>query len=214
MKSLITSIIYLCISIHLWGQNNFTNNELSIIKSANNNILRVFKTTNINDSISLRQLSIPIIPNTEETIQLIKLLKATVQDPANDGVGIAAPQVGINRSLFIIQRFDKLNTPLEAILNPSITWRSNLIQNGREGCLSIPDTMGMVDRHYSIEVKYQDFNGEWQVEILEGFTAIIFQHEFDHLMGILFLDRLKEQHSKTYFTNQQQFKYLKEQNTR
>ena len=121
-----------------------------------------------------------------------------VTDSLHPGVGIAAPQVGINRNVIWVQRFDKPGEPLELYLNPKITWRSKLLRKGVEGCLSIPDTMGLVLRNYTIRLTYQDIDGMHHEEMVEGFTAVIFQHETDHLYGILFTDRLAEQEANAY----------------
>jgi peptide deformylase len=78
-------------------------------------------------------------------------------------------------------------------LNPKIIWRSQLLRKGPEGCLSIPDITGNVLRNYTIKLTYQDKTGKQFEEIIEGFTAVVFQHETDHLNGILFTDRMTEQ---------------------
>jgi peptide deformylase len=95
-------------------------------------------------------------------------------------------------------RFDKPGEPFEVYLNPKITWRSKLMRKGAEGCLSIPDIRGDVLRNYTIQITYQDKEGKHHEEMVEGFTAVIFQHEIDHLNGILFTHRLIEQEAKHY----------------
>jgi peptide deformylase len=62
-----------------------------------------------------------------------------------------------------------------------------------EGCLSIPEIRGDVFRNYTIQLMYWDKEGKFHEEVVEGFTAVVFQHEYDHLNGVLFTDRLKEQ---------------------
>jgi len=118
---------------------------------------------------------------------------ATVQDPEHAGVGIAAPQVGINKSLIWVQRFDKVDAPFEFYINPRIVWRSKLSRKGTEGCLSIPDRKEDIERSYAIRLQYQSLDGSLKEENVEGFTAVIFQHEIDHLFGVLYPDRLEEQ---------------------
>ena len=117
----------------------------------------------------------------------------SMRDPNNPGIGIAAPQIGINRNIIWVQRFDKNGEPFELYLNPKIIWRSQLLRKGPEGCLSIPDITGNVLRNYTIKLTYQDKTGKQFEELIEGFTAVIFQHETDHLNGILFTDRMTEQ---------------------
>jgi peptide deformylase len=129
---------------------------------------------------------------------LTQRMLATVKDTVNPGVGIAAPQIGINRNVIWVQRFDKPGEPFEVYLNPKITWRSALMRKGTEGCLSIPDIRGDVLRNYTIRITYYDLAGKHHDEMVEGFTAVIFQHETDHLIGILFTDRLAQQEKIPY----------------
>lgn len=130
---------------------------------------------------------------------LAKRMLLSMRDSTRPGVGIAAPQLGINKKIIWVQRFDKTGTPFELYLNPQITWQSVLYRKGKEGCLSIPDISGNVLRHYTIGLSYQQRDGTYKNEIVEGFTAVIFQHEIDHLNGILFTQRLQEQDAKKYY---------------
>lgn len=197
------------------AQTDFSKAELAVFTSKKEHEpLTVLKTTNKADSLLLRQIALPVNVQDAQLPLLIKKMQQTVSHPDNDGVGIAAPQIGINIQLFLIQRFDKANDPFQVFINPTIYWTSNLIQTGNEGCLSIPDITGMVDRYYAIGVQYQDEKGQWHKEILEGFTAIIFQHEFDHINGVLFVDRLLEQSKRNYKQPKQSYKWLSEKNTR
>lgn len=125
-----------------------------------------------------------------------RMLKS-VLDSNHRGVGIAAPQVGINRNLIWVQRFDKPGQPFEFFINPKITWHSALLIKGPEGDLSFEER-GDVIRNYAIMVSYTDMKGQQHLEMLEEFTAIIFQHETDHLSGTLLTDRIKEQEAKKY----------------
>src|SRR5690606_34317088 len=106
------------------------------------------------------------------------------------------PQVGINKNVIWVQRLDKDDAPFEFYLNPKILWRSKLTRVGPEGCLSIPDLKQDVNRSYAIRLQYISRSGEVIEENIEGFTAVIFQHEVDHLYGILFPDRIEEQTEK------------------
>jgi peptide deformylase len=103
----------------------------------------------------------------------------------NNGCGIAAPQVGVNKRLFVAV-LD--NSRLELFINPSIVSHSEETEIDIEGCLSVPDKQGEVERYKTIEVKY--FNGkENKTETFEGLNARIIQHECDHLQGILYIDK-------------------------
>lgn len=144
----------------------------------------------------LRQHAQPIHDLGDEKIQtLIDDLIFTV-DKAN-GVGIAAPQVSESWRLFIVASRPNLRYPHAptmtptAMINPKIISASPEIVKDWEGCLSVPGIRGLVPRHRSIEVEYISRNGELQRQELTDFVARIFQHEFDHLEGIVFLDRVE-----------------------
>lgn len=169
-----------------------TNQEKELILTDSTQMMRVTQTKFHNDSIILKSVSKPIDPKDKLTKILAKRMLKSVMDPNRRGVGIAAPQVGINRRMVLVQRFDKENKPFEVFINPEIIWRSDLWQKGPEGDLSF-DERGMIMRHYSVQVQYYNLKGEKVTEIVEGFTAVIFQHERDHLDGILLVDRQKEQ---------------------
>ncbi|WP_333663165.1 peptide deformylase [Chishuiella changwenlii] len=159
---------------------------------------RVLLTTSEKDTKILRKKSIDIDPKDPLIKLLADRMYATVQDEASKGVGIAAPQIGINRNAVWVQRFDKEGEPFEFIINPKITWYSDIVRYGREGCLSIPDEMGQVYRSLILRLQYYDLDGNYHDENVEGFTAVIFQHEYDHLIGTLFTDRIKEQETINY----------------
>ena len=169
-----------------------------ILSGDTTQLLRVIQDTVAEETRILRALSTDIDPQEALLPLLARRMYLAVTDTLHPGVGIAAPQVGINRNVIWVQRFDKPGEPLELYLNPKITWRSKLLRKGLEGCLSIPDTMGLVLRNYTIRLTYQDIDGMHHEEMVEVFTAVIFQHETDHLYGILFTDRLAEQDVNTY----------------
>jgi peptide deformylase len=122
-------------------------------------------------------------------------LMATMRDA--DGVGIAAPQVYESISLFIVASKPNPRYPdaptMEPIViaNPEIVWRSDELVKGWEGCLSIPGIRGHVPRHQKIRARYRTLDGLETESEFEGFVARVFQHEDDHLRGIVFLDRLE-----------------------
>ncbi|MEN8786498.1 MAG: peptide deformylase, partial [Flavobacteriales bacterium] len=155
--------------------------------------MRILQITNEKDSVILRTKSQPIDLNTEleTTKKLAKRLLTTVNDPKNPGVGIAAPQVGILKQMIAVQRFDKKGNPFEVYVNPMIKQYSVKTQFCLEGCLSIPDKMDTTkNRAYAILLEYDKLDGTHEFEMIEAFTAVIFQHEIDHLNGILFTDHL------------------------
>lgn len=104
-----------------------------------------------------------------------------------DGVGIAAPQVGKQIRAIVVTRA----TGPEIYINPEITRRSLRKQKGEEGCLSVPNLRGIVERYRSVSIKALDRNGNPLSIDASDLDAVIFQHEIDHLDGILFIDRAK-----------------------
>ncbi len=176
---------------------SFTSEQASYILQADSQIpMRVFITTNHSDSILLREKSSDVVADAGDPVlqHLINRIYSTVRDSASRGVGIAAPQVGILKNIIWVQRFDKDDKPFEVYLNPKILQYSTLKQECREGCLSIPNRSDTLQtRSYAILVEYQKLDNTRHVEMIEDFTAVIFQHEIDHLNGILYIDRIEEE---------------------
>ena len=135
-------------------------------------------------------------PLSDEVRELIDDMLATMREA--DGVGIAAPQVHQSLAIFIIAprpnpRYpDAVEGPPIVAINPEIVERSAEMVRGWEGCLSIPGLRGEVPRHRRILARYQDVRGEHVVREFEDFPARIFQHEDDHLRGVVFLDRMDD----------------------
>ena len=118
-----------------------------------------------------------------------KMMKALEEEK---GVGIAAPQIGVNRRLVIVQRLDKELKPFEFYYNPVILEMKGEMIEGWEGCLSIPAGFGKVKRQHDITIEYDvmtDGKVTRKQEHIVGFVAVIFQHELDHLEGVLFIDK-------------------------
>ena len=125
---------------------------------------------------------------------LVDDMVATMRDA--DGVGIAGAQVYESLAIFIVAsranpRYpDAPDMEPEVVINPEIVESSIEMVDGWEGCLSIPGLRGKVPRHQRIRVRYSTPDGEIVDREFQGFIARIFQHEFDHLNGIVFLDRM------------------------
>ena len=88
-----------------------------------------------------------------------------------------------------VQRFDKAGEPFEFFLNPEIIAMLGENKPGGEGCLSVPDMRGVVSRSHHIVLRYRDVDFVEHTDTIEGFTAVIFQHEVDHLDGVLYIDK-------------------------
>ena len=187
----------------------FMSHELELIHGADS-IMRVLTVENSLDNAVLRASSRDFSAKallSSEFERLSELMVTTVTHPSQDGVGIAGPQVGLNRRVVAVQRFDKEGAPFEVYPNIRIVWASDSLAYGSEGCLSVPDRHGEVLRSQEIMVEYADIRAlaaERAAEggrdksasvpmirdTVRGFTAVIFQHEVDHLDGILYIDRL------------------------
>lgn len=178
-------------------KNSFPAEEVKLIMNADSlTPMRVYKINNKRDSLLLRTKSTSIKANPKDSIlqNFVKRLYITVRDSISMGVGIAAPQVGILKNIIWVQRFDKEDAPFEVYLNPRILKYSEKTQTVREGCLSIPNRSDTLNsRSFSISIEYDTMNAEHKSESVEGFTSVIFQHEIDHLNGILYLDHLQKE---------------------
>lgn len=186
-----------CSSLKHTLKDSFSKTEIDLILRADSlTPMRVYKITNKQDSLLLRTKSEFVKANPKDkTLQIfVKRLYVTVRDSMSMGVGIAAPQVGILKNIIWVQRFDKENFPFEVYLNPRIIEYSEKKQTFREGCLSIPNRSDtLFNRAYKIHIEYDTMKAEHKTEFIEGFTSVIFQHEIDHLNGILYLDHLEKE---------------------
>jgi len=180
----------------------FTPDETALIRSADS-LMRVLTIEDSLDLKVLRAQSLDLPASalmSDEYERLCRLMTATVTHPSQDGVGIAGPQVGLNRRVVAVQRFDKEGFPFEVYPNIRIVWASDSLSCGPEGCLSVPGMRGDVMRSTEIVIEYTDMEqlkGRRDRcpmpvirDTVKGFTAVIFQHETDHLDGILYTDRL------------------------
>lgn len=158
----------------------------------------------MSESLSIIKLGNPILRNSSAFVENIKdkPIQKLIDDlmitvATTNAVGIAAPQVGASHRLFVVAsrpnpRYP--NAPLMepiAMINPKIVDHSTETVKGWEGCLSVPGIRGLVPRYQYITVEYTDRNGDGNNVELVDFVARIFQHEYDHLDGIVFLDRVE-----------------------
>jgi peptide deformylase len=116
------------------------------------------------------------------------------------GVGLAAPQVheGVRLFVALLDEDPNPKTAATVVVNPEIIPNGDAREEGWEGCLSIPDIRGLVPRHTDITLKALDRNGKPFELRLKKFAARVAQHEFDHLDGVLFFDRMTSMRSLTY----------------
>lgn len=122
--------------------------------------------------------------NTPEIQVLIDDLKETMK--LENGIGIAATQIGVQKRVIIID----IGKGAKSYINPSIVSKSKKIIESEEGCLSVPGVFGLVARSYTVTVEFKKDNGKSKKIKVKGLEAIVFQHEIDHLDGILFIDKV------------------------
>lgn len=156
--------------------------------------------------MTIREIVTPPNPTLRKKAARVRAVTPTIQTLADDmvetmrvapGVGLAAPQVDISQRVIVVEYAesseepDALESPpkLYIVINPEIVRRSREIVVGNEGCLSLPGLMGEVDRHEWVSVKGLDRYGNPFKKKTRGWLARIFQHEIDHLDGVLFIDR-------------------------
>ena len=156
----------------------------------------------------LKKKALPISVKTTNLETLIKNMWETMY--AAQGVGLAAPQIGESKRLFIVDTYpfsDNENLSIEernflrgfkkVFINPEIIEETGKECFFNEGCLSIPGIREDVKRRGSITIKFQDLNGTFITESLSGIAARVVQHEYDHIEGILFTDKLSFLKKKT-----------------
>lgn len=185
-----------------------TAKELGIIDSADSaGVMRVLTVYNRADSLFLRaecrdfseeDLTAMFSDSLSAGARLARQMVSTVTDPSQDGVGIAGPQVGVGRRIVAVMRYDKPGKPFEVYPNIRIEETFGEKKVGPEGCLSIPGLRGKVERWDSVVVRYARICSEpisdrktWEYvrDTVGGYSAVIFQHECDHLGGVLYTDR-------------------------
>ena len=136
------------------------------------------------ESPILRRKAKAIQKFTPQVRQLAKNMIETMREAP--GVGLAAPQIGVSDRLIVVEYEDEEYT----LANPEIIYRSEAVESGEEGCLSLPTLYGDVDRHTGVHISgLTPKNKRVNIEA-DGWLARIFQHEIDHLDGVLFIDRM------------------------
>ena len=136
----------------------------------------------------LRKKSREVSEINARILELLDDMQETLYDA--DGLGLAAPQVGVLKRIALIDMRD--GTGLKKMINPEIIEKSEEIQINIEGCLSVPDKSGYVQRPSSLLVEYMDENGERVIMECDEYTAVCVCHELDHLEGILYTDKTIE----------------------
>ena len=163
--------------------------------------------------LKVTRLGHPVLRQVTENIDVKELQSEVMQKFIDDmvetmkeyeGVGLAADQVFTSKQVAVLEVADnprypeKPKVPLSVLVNPIITPLSDDMEEDWEGCLSIPDLRGRVPRFKSIRVQALDRNGEELDFVAENFHARVIQHEFDHLNGKVYLDRMRDFSTLTF----------------
>lgn len=144
----------------------------------------------------LRQVAQPVYNVHDNSLQSLIDQLLTIL-PQSNGVGIAAPQVAVSYRLIIVASRPNARYPHAPLMeptvmiNPQLLSHSGEVEKDWEGCLSVPGIRGLIPRYRQIEVEYINREGRLMRQTLTDFVARIFQHELDHLNGLVFLDRLE-----------------------
>ena len=156
---------------------------------------------------TILQIGDPILATPANDVDVDRIRSREVQEWIEDmidtmrdsnGAGIAANQIGIPRRLFVMEvgsnpRYPyKPPIPLTVVINPTIKFLSEETFESNEGCLSVPQIRANVSRYLEIEVSYFDANGDANSQQIRGYSACTWQHEYDHLDGVLFPHRVTD----------------------
>ena len=165
--------------------------------------------------LKVARLGNPVLRKTSAPLTLREIQSATCQKFIDDmietmkeydGVGLAADQVHESKQIAVLEvdenpRYpNKPNVPLTVLINPKISPLTDEMEEDWEGCLSIPDIRGKVPRHKSIQVQARDRDGKPLEFIAVDFHARVIQHEWDHLNGKVYLDRMRDFSTLTFLT--------------
>lgn len=144
------------------------------------------------DNPILREKSAPVKHIDKKVRKLITDMMDTLASA--NGLGLAAPQVGVNLRIFIIRlNHGTKNELVVPMVNAKILDISDKMESGEEGCLSLPGKFYTVERAASLAIEYQNQHGKHHTLNLHGLNARIIQHEIDHLDGILMVDRMEKE---------------------
>ena len=171
----------------------------------------------VNKKDYLAEIGNPILREKTEEVDIKKIkspeIKGIIYELISlmrhfNGAGLAANQIFYKYRICVIelnenQRYPHLsNIPLKVLINPKIqVLQSELTFDSYEGCLSVPNLRGKVSRYCKIQLDYYDQNAKHLSETITGYAAVVYQHEIDHLDGILFTDRVKDNRTLVTYTN-------------
>lgn len=186
----ILSLAALVIAVSCSSKNTFSENDLKIIHTNSDSLLHIYSVENPQE---LEVLRTPSVNLTKEVINSedFRILKERMLKTASaaGAKGLAAPQVGINKAVVVIQRADKEGSPYEVYPNLFIKEVSKEMDISEETSLSIPEKKQYVDRYVVVVIQYYDIESrKVKLDTISTYESAMFQHYTDHLDGILFTD--------------------------
>lgn len=137
----------------------------------------------------LRQKSMPVVYFDDALRKTVEILERVMRNQPQ-GIGIAAPQIGIPRQIALVDVSSRITDAKKLVLINPVILAQEIEKPSREGCMSIPDYTGTIKRYDLVRFRYQDLSGQWTNRESRGIEAICVQHEIDHLKGVLFVDRV------------------------
>ena len=153
----------------------------------------------------LRKVAEPIPPEGIDALSVQRFIDDLIETMIEyDGAGLAAPQVHVSQQIVVFEvagnpRYpDAESIPLTVLINPKITPTTQRMEEDWEGCLSVPDLRGKVPRYTQVRIEAYDRNGKKLNYVAKDFAARVAQHECDHLLGKVFLDRMKSMESLSF----------------
>ena len=160
----------------------------------------------IHPDTRLKKTAVPVVEVTPAIERLAEDMLETMYDAP--GIGLAAPQIGVLTRLFVMDCVKEEGAAAEpmVLLNPVITGASEELSTYEEGCLSIPEQYGEVERPAQIDMQWLGLDGKTHEQRFEGLWATCAQHELDHLNGKLFIDYLKPMRRQLITRKMQKFK--------
>ncbi len=153
----------------------------------------------------LRKIAEPVSPEAIGAPSIQQLIDDLIETMAEyDGAGLAAPQVHVSKQIVVFEvegnpRYPDAETvPLTVLINPKITPTTQRVEEDWEGCLSVPDLRGKVPRYTQVRIEAYDRHGKKLNYVAKDFHARVAQHECDHLVGKVFLDRMRSMESLSF----------------
>ena len=174
--------------------------------------MSILKISRIGHPALLKKCKLIEHPNNNDLKKIVYDMTETMLDA--NGIGLAAPQVHINKQIIIFRNPEEdseKEIKISALINPKLTKISDETNNDWEGCLSIPGMLGLVKRFSKIKYEGYDMSGNFIQKEVEGLLARIVQHEFDHLMGVLYLNRLADKNAFGFVDEIEKFWKKKEE---